>query len=168
MKHWFFLILWNIDVGGPFGYEIQWFFFAGANFIALRRRACSYTWLVERYACRVIPALGGFCERMPAMASIFFGHISSDFSNRAKSFAEPVFFGSRICSGGAMDRWNGACDRQGKPENLAEHRAWKVWFFEISWKTQAGGRFGHQIQWNFFAGANFIASRRRANQLHDS
>ena len=71
MKHRFLKISWKTHAGEPFGHEIQWFFFAGANFIALRRRACSYTWLVERYACRVIPERGQFCERMPDMLSVF-------------------------------------------------------------------------------------------------
>ena len=42
--------------------------------------------------------------------------------------------------------------------------SWFLWNFEIwqfRWKTEAGGRFDHQIPCNFFAGANFIALRRR-------
>ena len=128
----------------------------------------SVIWLVERYACRVIPRRGWFCNWLAEMVMIFFGPSSSIFSKRARSFASRVFDTGRIRSGGAIDRWNGACDRHGKPENCAKHRAWKVGFLKISWKIEAGGRFGYQIQWNCFAGANFIASWCRANQLHDS
>ena len=123
-------------------------FFAGANFIALRRSACSYTWLVERYASRVMQALGDFCERMPVMESIFFGHISPDFSNRAQSHCDPVFFPTRICSGGAIDRWDRAF------EFVAKAWWWhsvfyETFIFKITWNIAAGGPFGYEIQWIF-------------------
>ena len=43
---------------------------AGANFIALRRASFHFTWLVERYACRVIP-LPGWLDQF--VATIVFG-----------------------------------------------------------------------------------------------
>ena len=39
---------------------------------------------------------------------------------------------------------------------------------EILENIEAGEVFDHQNWLFFFAGANFIASQRRANQLHDS
>ena len=128
----------------------------------------SAIWLVERYACRVIPRRGWFRDRLADMVMIFFGRPSSIFLKFAGSFSQPVFFTSRIRSGGTIDRWNGACDRQGKLESCPEGRAWKVGFSKISWKIEAGACVGHQIQWNFFVGANFIALRCRTVQLYDS
>ena len=162
MKHRFLKISWKTHVGEPFGHEIRWFFFAGANFIALRRRACSYTWLVERYACRVIQALGHFCGRMPAMASVVFGHISSDLSKRAHSFGLWIFFTTGIRSGGAMDRWNVAHELLAKELWWTNGFSWNIDFFKILWKINVCKQFGHEIRWFFFAGANFIALRRHA------
>ena len=64
----------------------------------------SFTWLVERYACRVIPRRGQFCDRLVDMVMVFFGCILSICSKCAKSFAEPVFFGTWMRLGGVIDR----------------------------------------------------------------
>ena len=125
-------------------------------------------WLVERYACRVIPRRGWFCNRLSEMVMIFFGRLSSIFSKCARSFSSRIFGAGRIGLGGAMDWRNGATDLAGKPINCADHCAWKVGFSKIAWNLEVGERFGHAIPWNFFAGVNFIALRRRAIQLYDS
>ena len=155
----------------------SWWAFLASNpmkFLRWREFHClaaprySIIWLVERHACRVIPRRGWICNRLTEMVMIFFGRLSSIFSKCARSFSSRIFDAARIGSGGATERRNWANDFAGKPINCPDPRAWKVGFSKILWNLEAGERFRHQIPWNFFAGANFIALRRRAIQLYDS
>ena len=86
----------------------------------------SVIWLVERYACRVIPRRGWFCNRLAEMVMVFFGRSSSIFSKRARSFAQPVFFTGRIRSGGAIDRWNEANELQAKELWWTNGFSWNI------------------------------------------
>ena len=52
----------NIEAGGGFGHEHSWIFFAGANFIALRRRGSNFKCLVEWLHRREIASAGAIAD----------------------------------------------------------------------------------------------------------
>ena len=101
-------------------------------------------------ACRVIPALGHFCARMPVMASVVFGHISSDFSKRAHSFGLAIFFTTRIRSGGAIDRWNGANELLAKELWCTNGFSWNIDFWKFHEKLTLVNRLGMKFN-DFFS-----------------
>ena len=73
-----------------------------------------------------------FRDRVVDMVMIFFGCWLSTFLKHTCSFSQSVFFRIRIRSGGAINRWHGACDLQGKPKISGAHRAWKLGFSKMS------------------------------------
>ena len=82
MKNWSWWTVWR-------SYSMK--FLRWREFHCLAAPRWSITWLVERYACRVIPRRGWFCDWLVDMVMIFFGRSSATFSKPACSFSQSVF-----------------------------------------------------------------------------
>ena len=116
-SRWWIVRAWNSII------LVRWREFhclaASRLFLHMTRRAL---------ACRVIRERRQFCERMPDIPSVVFGYILSDFSKCASSFGLPVFFTTRIRSGGAVDQWNGANELLAKELWWTNGFSWNIDF----------------------------------------
>ena len=65
-------ISWNIEAGEGLGHEKSKFFFAGANFIALRRRGSYFKCLVAWLHRREIAPAGAIVHTNELVQSVFF------------------------------------------------------------------------------------------------
>ena len=90
---------WKVITLGRFQALSRWGVLAGANFIALRRASFNFTWLVDRYACRVIPSPGWLGQ---FVAPIVFGEsmCSSPTCSKAVNSAIGFILYFFVCSNG--------------------------------------------------------------------
>ena len=92
----------NIEAGEGSGHQQSQIFFAGANFIASRRRGSYFKCLVEWLHRREIPRQGQLPNRMPMRRSCVFGVLERSAFFKALDFENCQARSTPICYGLAL------------------------------------------------------------------
>ena len=156
----------NIEAGEGFGHYNSWIFFAGANFIASRRRGSYFKCFVEWLHRREIASAGAIAHTNALVQFVLLrplGRISVAEMNWSRKFLLPIQFQYYWISFSESMTASRCETKKLYVAKLGWCMAPKFRKLDIFENIEAGEWFGYNKSRIFFAGANFIASRRRGS-----